>query len=528
MDDKELAAFKARIAIKQRLKDDFEHYAVRCLKIRAKTGQVLPLELNKAQKYTHAKLEEQKGRTGKVRALVLKGRQQGMSTYIGARFYHRVTWNKGQQAFILTHALDATNNLYQMAKRYYEHTPDAIKLPVTKSNAKELIFGCLESGYKLGTAENKKVGRSSTIQLLHGSETAFWNNAADHATGIMQAVPNAPGTEIILESTANGVGNYFHQMWQDAEAGISEFVAIFVPWFWQDEYVIEAPEFIPTPDEQLLMEGYGLTHEQLAWRRRKIIELSVNGVDGLKAFQQEYPCNPVEAFQLTGEDNFIVSDIVLSARKTVDVEKVGPLLLGVDPARMGDDRTAIIRRQGRCAFKLETHTKLDTMQVTGLVKTIIEAEKPQKVFIDIGGLGAGVYDRLRELVSPDLLVAVNFGARPYDAQKYKNKKAEMWGLMNEWLNEFPCSIPDSDELHADLTGAKYAIDSNSRLIIESKESMKKRGIRSSDTSDALCLTFAMPDSAIHASIKKQQTQVLQSLGESMAKRRQLLERSRFK
>ena len=91
---------------------------------------------------------------------------------------------------------------------------------VHEHNSKELIFGVLDSGYKLGTAENKSAGRSSTIQLFHGSEVAFWPNAAEHAKGIMQAIPDAFNTEAILESTANGVGNYFHQQWQKAEAGL--------------------------------------------------------------------------------------------------------------------------------------------------------------------------------------------------------------------------------------------------------------------------------------------------------------------
>ena len=275
-------------AIRQKLKDDFPHFASKCLKIRTKEGRIEPFLLNRAQQYIHAKLEEQRALTGKVRALCLKGRQQGVSTYIGARFYHQVIHRFGTQAFILTHALDATNNLYKMAQRYYENTPALVKPDVTTSNAKELIFGKLDSGYKLGTAENQTVGRSATIQLLHASETAFWNHAAEHAKGIFQAVPNASGTEIIMESTANGVGNFFHQQWQKAEAGESEYIAIFVPWFWQDEYQIQAPKgFTPTVDEEELMHQYNLTINQIAWRRNKIAEFSVNGTDGLKSFNQE-------------------------------------------------------------------------------------------------------------------------------------------------------------------------------------------------------------------------------------------------
>src|SRR3990167_3629624 len=268
-------------SIRQRLKDDFPHYAKKCLKIRTKSGEIEPLLLNQAQQYIHERLEAQRVLTGRVRALILKGRQQGCSTYVGARFYHRVTHHYGTQAFILTHALEATANLYKMARRYYEHTPGEVKPIVATSNAKELVFGRLDSGYKLGTAVNKNVGRSATIQLLHGSEVGFWDNAADHAVGIMQAVPNADNTEVIMESTANGLGNYFHQQWQLAESGLSDFIPIFVPWFWQDEYTRTIDDtFMPTAGELELADLYKLNYNQLNWRRSKIIELSVNGVDG--------------------------------------------------------------------------------------------------------------------------------------------------------------------------------------------------------------------------------------------------------
>lgn len=481
------------LEIISRLKNDLVHYASKCLKIRTKNGSVDPFTFNKAQKHIHSKIEEQKKKTGRVRALILKGRQQGCSTYVGARFYHNVANSFGMQAFILTHALDATNNLYKMAQRYYENTPSIVKPQVTTSNSKELIFGELDSGYKLGTAENKAVGRSATIQLLHGSEVGFWNNAAEHSKGIMQAVPYAEGTEIILESTANGVGNFFHQQWQQAEAGLSEYIAIFVPWFWQDEYTCDVDdEFAITTEESNLKSIYNLTDGQILWRRNKINGLSVNGMDGEKAFKQEYPCHPEEAFQLTGEDSFISSESVMTARKTVNVEMYGPKLISVDPARFGDDRTSIIRRQGRVAYGLESYTKKDTMEVTGIVSMIIQKENPDKVFVDVVGLGAGVVDRLNELGYGDIVVPVNSGSKPFDSKKYINKRAEMWGECRNWLLDEPSCIPDSDSLHSDLCGVKYKFDSNSRLQIEKKEDMKKRGVRSSDEADALCLTFAYP------------------------------------
>ncbi len=501
-------------AIRTKLKNDFPHYSSKCLKIREKSGKINPFSLNKAQMHIHQMVEQQKAATGKVRAIILKGRQQGCSTYIEGRFYWLVTHHFGYRAFILTHDAEATNNLFEMAQRYHEYCPAPVRPSVDASNSKELIFGQLDSGYKIGTAGNKGVGRSSTIQLLHSSEAAYQPHAAEHAKGIMQAVPNERGTEIFIESTANGIGNYYHEQWQQAEAGQSDFIAIFVPWYWQDEYKREAPlDFKVSDDERELVRLYGLTKDKLMWRRIKIAELSVGGLDGVKAFMQEYPCSATEAFQLTGEDSLIAPQIVAGARQG-EAEPYGSLVVGVDPARFGDDRTSIIRRRGRVAFDLQSYAKKDTMEIAGYVHKIILDEEPARVFIDIGGLGAGVFDRLKELGHAGVIVAVNGGESPLDQDRYYNKRAEMWGLMKEWLLDGPVKIPDSDTLHADLCGVRYKFDSKTRLVLEKKEDMKKRGIRSPDEGDALALTFALPERAVSKQREQEQGKIIKSLSNS--------------
>jgi hypothetical protein len=481
-------------AIRQRLKDDFLHYAPRCLKIRTKAATIVPLVLNDAQLLIHNAIQEQLGRTGRVRAILLKGRQQGGSTYVEGRYYWRVSHSKGMRAFILTHDDGATTNLFEMVERYHENCPALVRPTASTSNAKELMFDQLDSGYKVGTAGNKGVGRSGTVQLFHGSEVAFWPNAKMHAAGILQSVPDVEGTEVVFESTANGLGNYFHQQWQLAEAGLSEYIAIFVPWFIQREYRKPVPPgFQITSEEAEYQATYNLDLEQIVWRRAKTVEL--NNDEAL--FMQEYPATAAEAFQMAGLDPYIKPKIVMAARKCKLVdEPTGPRHLGVDPARFGDDRTSLCLRQGRKVHWIKSHSKKDTMQVAGIVKTTIDelglqSRLGDRVFIDVGGLGAGVYDRLRELVTDKaLLVAVNSSESPDNATKYTNKRAEMWGEILAWLTNQPASIPDNDELHADLTQIKYSYDSNSALVMEKKADMKKRGLRSPDCADALGLTFA--------------------------------------
>ena len=122
------------------LSTDFEAYARAALKIRTKEGGIAPLGLNRAQQYIHARLEAQIARSGRVRALVLKGRQQGCSTYVEARFFWRAVWNQGKRVFILTHEDAASANLFEMATRYLEHLPGELTPSVESQNAKVLTF----------------------------------------------------------------------------------------------------------------------------------------------------------------------------------------------------------------------------------------------------------------------------------------------------------------------------------------------------------------------------------------------------
>ena len=332
------------IDIRRRLRDDFKYYAEKCLKIRTKKGDIEPLLLNQAQECIHNAAEKQLAETGKIRINILKGRQQGASTYVEGRLYWKTTHREGVRAFILTHEEDATKNLFEMAQRYHDNNNPLVKPSTGASNAKELYFDNLDSGYRVGTARTKGTGRSSTVQYFHGSEVAFWTNAEDHAKGVMQAIPDANGTEVFRESTANGMGNYFHEQWKMAERGLGEYINVFVPWFWQDEYSKEVPkDFAQSVEEEEIAGHYGLNDGQLAWRRAKIIELSAKGADGDAAFKQEYPLNSAEAFQLTGKIGLISPVVVMKARKST-VNGNGPLIVGVDPSR-GGDRFSTIKRQ---------------------------------------------------------------------------------------------------------------------------------------------------------------------------------------
>lgn len=479
-----------------RLAQSLQLWSAHCAKILSKDGRLEPFQWNRAQKYIHERLEKQLKETGKVRALILKGRQQGCSTLIAARFYHRTSTRVGQNAFIVAHEDKATSNLFSMVKRYHGHNPMAPS--VKASNAQELIFGDLESGYKLATAGSKDVGRSNTARLAHFSEFAFWANAQSHLAGIGNTIPSGEkgrGTEIILESTANGIGNAFHLMWQDAEAGKGEYQAIFVPWFWQDEYrSTPKPEFEAelSDADRVYMQAYGLDLQQMQWRAHKIAEYG-SGFEWL--FDQEYPATPALAFRVPTGKPLISPSTVMAAVNSQFRRMDGPLIIGVDPASDGDDpslvrdRTAIVFRRGRVVFRTEHYRDLSTMQLAGKIADYAQEFEPDAIFIDKGGIGSGIVDRLKELHTRNVR-GVLFGEGSSNPEVYLNKRAEMWWRMKEWLEDSPCRLPNDASLIADLSAPQPKERSDRKKQLESKQEMAKRQIRSPDMADALALTFA--------------------------------------
>jgi len=493
---------EAERRLRRRLRDDFPFYAERCLWIRPKAGGLAPFRLNAVQRFVHGRLEDMRERRGRVRALVLKARQPGVSTLVQARYFWRVSHQRGVRAFILTHRQEATENLFGMASRFHRHCPEALRPRTSASNARELAFDGLDSGYRVGTAGAADVGRSDTIQYFHGSEVAFWPNAAEHMAGVLQAIPERAGTEVILESTGNGIGGLFHNLCRAAMRGEGEYELVFVPWFLHEEYRADAAE----GDEALpaaLVEYaalHGLDPAQARWAARKNAELAA----ALRApadaicwrFRQEYPATVEEAFQAADHDAFIRPEHVIRARAFVAPDQShAPLVLGVDVARGGGDRTRILDRQGR-VLGARVNLVLDTadlMAVAGTVARTIERLDPAMSFVDATGLGAGVYDRLAELGFARAVRPVNFGAAASDGRAFANKRTEMWAALRDWLADpAGADIPDEDGLHAELTAPGYRHDSQGRLLLERKEEVRARTGFSPDGADAAALTFAEP------------------------------------
>lgn len=205
---------------------------------------------------------------------------------------------------------------------------------------------------------------------------------------------------------------------------------------------------------------------------------------GEAEFAREFLCDMTAA----GEDQLISIGMVEEAtRKLYRAEQYesSPKILGVDVARFGDDRSVLCPRQGLVCFPPKVFKGLDNMALTGHIVAAIKRWRPDAVFIDVGG-GSGVIDRLRQLGHD--VVEVNFGAHATDSQ-YANKRAEMWFRMRQWF-EAGGAIPNIVELKQDISAPNYKFNPSNKYILESKEDLKKRILRSPDMGDALALTFA--------------------------------------
>lgn len=292
----------------------------RFLKIRTKAGNLVKFQLNSSQARLNDKINELQSQGKPVRIIILKARQMGFSTLTEGRIFYQTATNKLTNSFIIAHKEEASTNLFNMSKLFFEELPLALRPMKKASNAKELIFENptpnidekqknpgLRSKIKIDTAKNLDAGRSSTIHNLHASEVAFWDNADTVMLGLMQAVPNTPNTMAIIESTANGVGGYFYDVWQKAKRGENDFVPLFFAWFEHAEYRMEVPDgFALTEEEQELKALYNLEDEQLVWRRWAIRN---NCGGDVEKFKQEYPSNDEEAFLTSGRPRFDVKTL---------------------------------------------------------------------------------------------------------------------------------------------------------------------------------------------------------------------------
>lgn len=317
--------------VKRRLLSEPPRYAG-VVKIIDKRGEQVSLVPRPAQLLVEDALKRQRDAGLPERIIVLKSRQTGISTWIEVgHMLPRCTLQQNRKGLVVAHDNDTAGSLFGMAHNGYVNLPEEewIKPPLvsihnSESGRKLMHWGepsrikrargelGLNSQLRIDTAKEVSAGRGKTIHLLHCSEVAHWPDPGK-AASLLAAVPNEPGTLIVLESTANG-RNFFEQRWKRAERGEGSFVPVFIGWTIDPDCRTAFPTederaaFVETigegpygADEAMLIERFGVTPEQLYWRRLTIVD----ECDGdLATFKQEYPSSPAEAFKGSGNHAF--------------------------------------------------------------------------------------------------------------------------------------------------------------------------------------------------------------------------------
>ena len=300
---------------------DFTQFATDNLKIITKDASkgFVNFKFNECQKRITQQLDEQLEKTGKVRAIILKARQQGISTYCAGRVFWKTYFTPHARSVVMAHDSATSDALFNMSRNIIKNMLATYRPAEVKSNAKEIVISAPHfprddfgekptAAYRLYTAGSPEAGRGTTPTIAHLSEVAFWQHDEKILAGLFQGISQAAGTEVILESTANGATGEFYRLWKGAVAGENEYLPIFLPWFITPEYRTPAPDgFERTEEEEKLVADHDVDNDQLYWRRLKIAE------GGELKFRQEYPATPDEAFIVSGSSVFapeIVNSII--------------------------------------------------------------------------------------------------------------------------------------------------------------------------------------------------------------------------
>ena len=257
---------------------------------------------------------------------------------------------------------------------------------------------------------------------------------------------------------------------------------------------------------RLLGYFYNAFHEGAAfWRTMKVSSLDSTRVDPefierMKATWGEN--SDVYRYRVLGEFPQANSSAVIplnliedAVDRDVEAKPTAPVIWGLDVARFGRARTALVKRKENVMLEpAKAWSGKDLMQTAGIVKieydTTPISERPVSICVDVIGLGAGVVDRLRELKLP--VVGINVAESPSVQDQFLMLRDELWWRAREWFAKRDCTLPADPSLKADLSAPNYSITSNGRIKVESKTDMEKRGVRSPDIADAFCLTFAVP------------------------------------
>jgi len=349
--------------------------------------------------------------------------------------------------------------LFAELKRWIGELPKPVQgLLTVKSDRVELAAAPSEMFISARTS------RAETPEALAGVHSENVLLVVDEASGVPEKVFEAAAgsmsghnaTTILLSNPTRSVGTFYESQNRMSDS-----------WWTRRWSCVESPlvsdEFV---DE--MRERYG--EESNAFRIRVLGE-----------------------FPLADDDTIIPFHLVDAAmNRQIDIDKDRAPVWSLDPARFGTDRTAFCKRVGSVVTEIKSWRGLDLMQTVGRVMAEYEAlapsSRPSEILVDSIGIGSGVVDRMRELGAP--VRGVNVAESPSMGGTYNNLRTELWFKTKAWLEDRSCKLPNDDALLADLTGIRYYFSSSGKMAAESKDQMRRRGLKSPDLADAICLTMA--------------------------------------
>jgi hypothetical protein len=269
-------------------------------------------DLGWAQRPFIAEIERQYNQGRPVRIIVLKARQLGISTATEAVLFWWAFLHPGSNSLVLSHEDTQSQELFAMTKLYWDTWPHKSLYSSRYATRRQLSWKETLSQIRVATAKNEESGRGSTLQGLHASEVAYWPNPEGLWSNLDQSISQHEKSIVVLESTANGVGNWFYDMWQRAEEGETDYIPMFFPWYKHPEYhhtTYKASTRLElNPEEKhlyRLMSEEGFDDEYIygsvSWRKWKILN-SYNG--DVERFMEGYPSYPEEAFITSGKPIF--------------------------------------------------------------------------------------------------------------------------------------------------------------------------------------------------------------------------------
>jgi len=291
------------------------------LSIRDKDRNVIPFRFNAVQNeyYEH--------RTS--RDIILKPRQLGFTTLVCGLYFADTLSRRNTSSVIVAHDLESTKRIFGIIQLFWEWLPEEVKQlvgPPSRSNRRELFWPKINSHFYIGTAGSRNFGRGMTINNVHASEFALWPRPEEALVSLTEAVPKEGG-RIILESTANGVGNFFHDFWIAAKEERNGFEDQFYVWFEDPSYrQLGDPIGELSAEEQRLREKYGLDDDQIRWRRDTRQRLGERSA-------QEYPEDDVTCFLTSGRMVFDLPALQRAAAR-IQTEKAAQRV-AVLPDRRG-------------------------------------------------------------------------------------------------------------------------------------------------------------------------------------------------